>query len=170
MKGSTADFDVEWDAISFEATNQGITDPSMPQAISDDEGGLFVASTQHGKVDTIEDPTVIRVRYVEVNFALLEKAELGDTLILNLFDDLVFTAVLDRLEATTSDGYSWIGHLKGIDHSQVMLVIGGGQMAGNITLPDDFYQVRFAGSGIHAIYRTDQSAFPPEEEPILPGD
>jgi hypothetical protein len=94
----------------------------------------------------------------------------GDLLILNLFDDVAFTAKLDRLEAAGSDGYTWIGHLEGIDHSQVVLVIGGGQMAGNITLPDEFYQVRFAGNGVHAIYRIDQTAFPPEDDPILPGD
>lgn len=39
MKGSTANFDMEGYAISFEATDQGIADISKPQAISDNEGG-----------------------------------------------------------------------------------------------------------------------------------
>lgn len=169
-KGSATNFDMEGGTRSFEATDQGVADMNKLQATSDDEGGLFVASTHQGKADPPEDPTIIRARFVEINLELIEGTEVGDTLILNLFDDVVFTAVLDCLEASGSDGYSWIGHLEEIDHSQVLLAIGGGQVAGNITLPGEFYQVRFTGNRVHAIYRIDQSAFPPEGEPILPGD
>jgi hypothetical protein len=39
-------------------------------------------------------------------------------------------------------------------------------MVGNITMPRAFYQVRYAGIGIHAIHEIDQSAFPNESDPI----
>jgi hypothetical protein len=164
------DFDMAGSNRSVEVTDQGIADMNMEQATSEDQRGIFVASAHLETADISDDPTIIRARFVDINFELLEGAEEGDSLILNLFDDVVLIAKLDRLEAAGSDGYTWTGHVDGIDHSQVLLVIGGGQMAGNITLPDEFYQVRFAGNGVHAIYRIDQSAFPPEEEPILPGD
>jgi len=131
---------------------------------------LFIESDNQGTLDTSDDLTIIRTRFVDINFDLLEGAEVGDALILNLFDDVIYTAILDRVEATNADGYSWVGHLEGTDHSELILIVGGGQMAGNVTLPGAAYQVRFAGNGVHAIYGIDQSAFPPEDEPGLPDE
>jgi len=54
----------------------------------------------------------------------------------------------------------------GVEFSQVILVVGGGQVAGNITSPQGFYQVRYAGEGVHAIYTVDQSVLPNEAPPI----
>jgi len=48
----------------------------------------------------------------------------------------------------------------------VILVVGGSQVAGNITSPEGFYEVRYAGDGVHAIYTIDQSVFPDEADPI----
>jgi len=120
-----------------------------------------------------EDPTIIRSRLVHVNFRLLSKddkaprtmSDVSSFLTLNLFEDVVFTTILDRFELNRSGSYTWIGHIDGIEQSQVTLVIKGDIMSGNITLPDDFYQVRYKGDGLHAIYRIDQSAFPDENEP-----
>jgi len=97
-------------------------------------------------------------------------SDVGDVVMLNLFDYVIFTAVLDRVEPNRSGGYSWIGHLEGVEHSQVILVVKEGLMAGNIVVPKVFYQVRYAGNGVHAIYQIDQSAFPPEDEPVSPGE
>jgi len=127
---------------------------------------LFPDSDRPGSLDTASDPTIVRARYVDVNFEMLKATEVGDALLFDLFEDVVFTAVLDRLEATDFGGYSWIGHLKGVEYSQVVLVVAGGQMAGNITLPGEFYQIRYAGDGVHAIYGIDQSTFPHEAEPV----
>jgi hypothetical protein len=127
---------------------------------------LFPDADKSGTLDTASDPTIVRTRYVDVNFRILEATEVGGAVLFDLFEDVVFTAVLDRLEAASLGGYSWIGHLRGVDHSQVVLVVAGGQIAGNITLPGGIYQIRYAGDGVHAIYEIDQSAFPVEAEPV----
>ena len=63
-------------------------------------------------------------------------------------------------------GLIWVGHLEVIALSSVILVAEDEIMAGNISLPGGFYQVRYAGNGIHAIYQINQAAFPPEADPI----
>lgn len=138
------------------------------------EADLFTDAVIEGTIDKLGDPTVVRDRFVDVKFDLLlkadqlpkDKAATADKLVLNLFQDVVLTALLDRVESNSPDSFSWIGHLEGVENSQVILVVGNGLMAGNITLPGAFYQVRYAGNGIHAVYEIDQSGFPPEAEPI----
>ncbi len=127
--------------------------------------------------DLSDDPTIIHTRFVNVNFDLLggtgsspkTQSEMAKVLLLNLFEAVVFTGVLDRVESNPSGSFSWIGYLEGVEYSQVILVVKERVMAGNITLPGEFYQVRYVGNGVHAIHQIDQGAFPPEAEPI-PGD
>ncbi len=135
--------------------------------------GLFSDSPTEGDLDRSDDPTIIRARFVDINFDLLaavdapqDQSEVRAAVALNLFDDVVFTALLDRLELNRSGSYSWIGHLEGVAHSQAILVVKDRVMAGNIRLPGALYQVRYAGGGVHALYQIDQAAFPPEAEPI----
>ena len=150
------------------------TGPSSIAAPSLDGPYLFTDTAIEEDLDTAGDPTIIRTRFVSVNFDLLGGADTlpgdlsdgGDVAVLNLFDDVVFTAILNRVEPNRSGGYSWLGHLEGVEYSQVILVVKNGLMAGNITLPKVFYQVRYAGSGVHAIYEINQSAFSPDAEPI----
>lgn len=130
-------------------------------------GLLFAASDRSGSLDTSGDPAVVRSRFVDIKLALLEGAEAGDTVVLNLFEDAVFTAVLDS-RGLTSNGFAWTGHIAGTEHGMVTLITGGGQMAANITLDGAHYQVRYAGDGVHAIYEIRQSAFPGGDEPIIP--
>ncbi|MGD8753931.1 MAG: zinc-dependent metalloprotease family protein, partial [Anaerolineales bacterium] len=140
-----------------------------PTASNDAQGeqGLFTDASQRASLDVSSDPTIARTRYVEVNFDMLNGAEVGDTVLLNLYEGLDLLAILESKESLHGGGYTWLGHLEGIDFSQVILVIGGGQMAGNVTMPGGFYQVRWAGNGVHAIYTIDQSQFPDEAEPTL---
>lgn len=131
---------------------------------------LFSDSDTQILSDQPNDPTIVRVRYVDVKLDLLDESEAGDVILLNLFEDAVFPATLEKKQPTQGSGYSWIGHLNGIEHSQMILVEGGDQIAGNITLPGGFYEVRYAGNDVHAIYEIDQSAFPPGDEPVLPDE
>ena len=77
---------------------------------------------------------------------MLESAEVGDTLVLNVSDDVLFIAILERKEPTYGGGYAWIGRLEGIPLGSVVLVVGNGQVAGNISTPSAFYTVRYAGN------------------------
>jgi hypothetical protein len=140
---------------------------SCSSGSSESRIGLFTNAPDQAECSQSSDPTIIRERCVFVNFELLKDMQLGDAILLNLFPDTQYTAILDRIEAQ-ENGYAWIGHLVSVDNSQVTLVMGGGQMAGNVTLPDEFYQIRYVGGLTHAIYQVDQSAFPSEAEPITP--
>jgi len=136
-----------------------------------------------------QDPTIRRSRHVHGNFDLLKdfKAPLSplpqfdmsspgqsqsapvqkSAVTLNLFNDISFPAVRDRMEFRSANRYTWQGHIEGIEHSQVILVNEDGDMAGEIFVrPGEHYQIRPLGGGIHAIYDVDTSAFPPEAEPI----
>jgi hypothetical protein len=48
----------------------------------------------------------------------------------------------------------------------VVLTVVDGDLAGNISFPGGFYEVRPIGSGNFAVYEIDQSAFPDEAPPI----
>jgi hypothetical protein len=130
---------------------------------------LFSNSNIDITPENANDPTVIRSRAVNVNLALLNESEVDDKIILNLFDDTIFTAVLEKKEPTMNDGYTLTGYLDGIQYSQVILIVGGDQIAGNITLPGAFYEIRYTSNHVHAVYQIEQSAYPQEAEPAAPG-
>ena len=140
------------------------------------EARLFSEASPHPIKDLqIEryDPGVIRVRYVKVNFDPLQRSTDAERppkelIILNLFDDVTFSAVMDRIEKRSIGNYTWFGHIDGISLSNVILVIEGSVMVGNITTPGRIYQVRFLTDGIHIIREIDQSVFPSEAEPLIP--
>ncbi|MGA6924237.1 MAG: hypothetical protein WBY88_01075, partial [Desulfosarcina sp.] len=126
-------------------------------------------------MDRPEDPTIVRAKRVHVNYNILVSdtqqlptsvSDTAGTLILNLFGDVALTAVLDRVDSTIPEFFSWIGHVEGIAQSNVTLVVGEGTIQGSIALPDAFYQISHVGNRVHAIYEIDQAAFPPELDPI----
>lgn len=146
----------------------------LPPSVTDREAGLFTDA--EGDLPTPDDPTIIRTRFVYVNLDPLGGAgnsaegrpAVANVLVLNPFEDVVFTAVLDRVELSSSGSLYWIGHVEGVEYSQVTLVVKDRVMVGNITTPGAFYQVRYASNGVHAVHQIDQAAFPPEAEPVAP--
>ena len=136
-------------------------------------GGLFLESSATGTLGVTDHPAVMRHRYVDVDFDELlredgtpKSTEPGYALILNLFDDVVHTALLDRIEYIPGNDFTWLGYLEGEPYSQVIFVVGDGVLVGNIIMPGASFQVRYAGNGVHAICEIDQSAFPPELPPV----
>jgi hypothetical protein len=117
-----------------------------------------------------QDRTVVRWRPVRLNAELLGAAG-AQPIALNLFDDLGFIADPERVERGAR-GTTWIGRLRGLDDSQVVIVVNGAVAAGNITLPSGRYHIRFAGDGVHQVQVIDDSRFPQEDptppEPPLP--
>jgi len=118
-----------------------------------------------------QDSTVVRSRYVQINFDILkgEHFKGADDIVLHLFPDVTLSATKLRIEWRSAKAYTWFGHLKGYDHSQAILVVGDGVMAGNITANGKIYQIRFVSDGIHAVREINQAAFP-EELPPIPGN
>ncbi|TGN99828.1 hypothetical protein PN36_33210, partial [Candidatus Thiomargarita nelsonii] len=101
-------------------------------------------------VQDISDTTTIRQRFVDVETGLLST---NDQIFLNLFEDVSFVATLARVEKL--GGIAWTGHIDSVQESEVTLISRGNQMAANIVLPGAFYQVRYAGEGVHVIKEID---------------
>jgi len=138
--------------------------------------GLFVDASNAADFRAPNDPTIVRTRFVDVKFNLLSDASvssrsagkvtsINDQLNLNLFNDTSFTANLAHVEPAHSGGYVWVGNLDDMEMSQVILIVDGGLIVGNIVSPAGIYQIRHIDGNTHAIYQIDQSAFPPEAEP-----
>ena len=136
--------------------------------------GLFSHATLENELSTTREPPIIRRRFVEINYDLLIRKDLShevkpaiaNTLGLNLFDNVYFTVILDRLELRTIDDFSWIGHIEGMEYSDVILILKDRVMVGNITTSDAHYRVRYKKNDVHTISEIDRSAFLPELEPI----
>ena len=156
--------------VTFLALALGAT--TTLEADSESEG-LFSESSIPGTLEITDTETVKRYRYVDVDFDALigmdgapKDIEPGHTLRLNLFDDVVRTAILERVEFNPGSDYTWLGRLQGDPWGQVILVVGDGALVGNITTQSGFFKVRYAGNGVHAVSEIDRSAFPPELPPI----
>jgi hypothetical protein len=136
---------------------------------------LFKASPSSivKSLSSAKDVQVVRSRAVELDRSLLmEEVELPagarvqkKGLSLNLFDDVSFIAEVDRIEATPH-GMLWIGTLRGVEQSQVVIVVRGEIVAGNISLPDGRYHIRYIGNALHEIQKIDPSLFPEEAPPV----
>jgi hypothetical protein len=143
-------------------------DGEVPSAPGEAGGGLFAASAAPLNPLLVSDPTTIRGRSVTVNLESLQgPGGIAERVVLNLFDDAVFTANLDRVESNLFGGYTWVGHLQGVDLSLVTLVVNEGVLVGKVAWPQGTYEVRYAGSNAqHTIVQIEQSAFAPELDPI----
>jgi hypothetical protein len=124
---------------------------------------LFVATAVTNAPTPENDATISRSRLVTVNSASLASANPASTVILNLFDGVVYTAVLDRTQLNSNGSRSWIGHVEGVAYSQVSFVYNEGVLVGAVAMPQAIYELRYLAAGIHAIYEMNQAAYEPDE-------
>ena len=87
-----------------------------------------------------------------------------ETLTLNLFEDVVFTGIVERTAPTFSGGYSLSGRLVGEAPGTVTLVVNGETVAGTVRTLGGTYWIRSAGDGRYAI---SQVELPPLECEVL---
>ena len=109
---------------------------------------------------------VRRFRRVEVNFRPIFHGNSAPTIgssaksiDLNLFPDLCLRVVREQV-ADVGGKVEWIGHVKDVLNSRVVLVFDGQLMVGTITMDRDTYRISYLGDGIHAVTDIDQAAFP----------
>ncbi len=149
---------------------------SQPAAATPPGPALFADSNQGGASDQFPNPTVMRARSATINWGLLptgartdSRALPGNTLVLNLFDNVSFLAVLDQVDVKRN-GVVWVGHISDSPASTVTLVTEGNVMAGSIVMPGATYSIRSTQNDVHTIYEINQAAFPPEAKPLVAGD
>ena len=78
------------------------------------------------------------------------------TLTLNLFEDVVFTGIVERTAPTFSGGYSISGRLGGKPLGTLTLVVNGETVAGSVRTLGGTYRIRSVGDGLYAISEVEE--------------
>ena len=161
---------IAWFVATLLITFPGTGHSAENQAQS---GGLFspVKSSEFRSAATARpDDITIRRREVTIDFGMLElsKATLSqrtDTpskLTLNLFDDTVLAAIVDRT-VPTSTGYSLSGRIEGVELGTVTLVVNGSVVAGSVRTPGGTFRIRSIGKRLYAISEINESKLLPPD-------
>ncbi len=101
----------------------------------------------------------------DINVEDVDQRKVGKLLKLNLFNDLEFIAVQERI-SLVAGSHSWLGNIKGEMYNRVILVYKDERMAGTIQTSEGTYRIRYAGENLHVIEELAMSAFPSEADPI----
>ena len=153
------------------------------EAAAQPDGIFTPASASAAEVDATRidpDPLTLRRRLVTIDLGQLVPAtdaaprgaaagiEIAPAgmLTLNLFDDAVFTGLVERTAPTFAGGQALSGRLAGIEMGTLTLVVNGEVVAGTVRTPEATYRIRPAGNGLHAVSQVDLSQLPPAAEPI----
>ncbi len=103
-------------------------------------------------------------RIVNVHTDLLS----SDTMTLNLFNDVVVTAVRDRIIDNVNGHTTWIGHIDGEQYSEVFLTLHGKTLSGNVQIGAITYEIKPIDNGQHDITQVDPSKNPEHSQPKQP--
>ena len=151
------------------------TAPSDVHDAQDQLGGLF--SKIEGDPPPSSDVETLASRLVGIDFGQLAQvtkptispkrpaASKPQTLVLNLFDDVVFTGIVEHVEPTASGHALW-GRLDGVELGTMTLVVNGSVVVGTVRTPEAVYSIRTAGDGKYVIRQIDESTLPPLGEPL----
>ena len=155
------------------------TAPSNGDARKAQPGGLF--SEGEGDPPPSPDVETLASRLVGIDFGQLArvtkppdgsktrtvgKPPTPQTLVLNLFDDVVFTGIVEHVEPTSSGRVLW-GRLDGVELGTMTLVVNGSVVAGTVRTPEAVYTIRTVGDGKYVIRQIDESTLPPLGEPLV---
>jgi hypothetical protein len=112
---------------------------------------------------------IVRSRYVHINTELLldknnQILELksGTQLGLNLFPDVNFIGVIERIEKNGSDNYSWIGYLQDIEPSRMYIIFTEGVFLAHFASPSGVYEVQSIKNDLYQVVEIDQTKLPQE--------
>ena len=143
--------------------------------------GAAAANVSGAGGPSLEAEITLRSRLVTIDFDMLARAASGVTsgpdsaaLTLNLFDDMVFTGIVEGRAPTFSGGYALMGRLAGVEPGSVTLVVNGTVVAGSIRTPTATYRIRPAGASTYTVSQIDPSRLPEGAEPLtaesVPGE
>lgn len=122
------------------------------------------------------DLGVSRIQNVQVNTAVLDQIieefvknpDITQRIRFDVFDNLSFTASINKKESTLDGGYILSGYLEDTREGRITLVSNRGTISAILTDYTTQYQLKKNFSGLYQFEEIDQSAFPNELEPIIP--
>ena len=94
----------------------------------------------------------------------------SDALTLNLFDDVIVTAVRDRTIDNVKGNTTWIGRVEGEPDSEVFLTVRGNTMSGNVQIGKDLYEIKTKGNNQYDITQVDPGKNPKHSQSKKPED
>ncbi len=117
--------------------------------------------------------SVARRRAVAVNFEHLDPpaGNAPSALGVELFDGVIVTLDLDRVEKRGPGNFTWNGRVRGYEGSLAILTVANGQIAGTITLSDtaarttETYQIHSEADGAQSLRKLNPSGFPSDHPP-----
>ena len=112
---------------------------------------------------------VIRQQAIEIPDAgLIADASRSSVLQLDLFADVTFRAVRDRIEPT-ANGVSWSGTLEGYPGSSAVFVLANQIFLGHIWAPFGFFRIEQMPGGGYVVQQVDQHLSPePYDDGLVP--
>jgi hypothetical protein len=118
--------------------------------------GLFVATTAPAVLGAADNDGVIRSRTVSIDFTRFQNAQIGAKIPLNLFDDSLLTAQLERRENGLNGAYTWAGAILEQTDASFVLTVNGNQLLGQVMLLGQTYLVEPQGTnGLHTVSQVD---------------
>ena len=166
------------------STPTSTPEPAVPTAPSDadsDEAQTAVLFSEvEGEPPVSTDAETIASRLVGIDFGQIAQITsppidpkdsvtgtppTPHTLVLNLFEDVVFTGIVEHVEPTASGHALW-GSLEGVELGTMTLVVNGKIVVGTVRTPNAVYTIRTVGDGKYVIRQIDESSLPPLGEPL----
>ena len=115
------------------------------------------------------EPRILRERRVDLDPSLLDAPTSAQRLQLDLFPDVLYTAVLDRFtRSETGVTWTWTGRLAGVPLSSAVFVAVDGAMAGHVSSPLGEFVLTRDGAGGYVIQQVAPDAFLLEDDAVIP--
>ena len=112
------------------------------------------------------DLVTLASRLVGVDFGQLAQAiESFAPIVLNMFDDAVFTGIVEDVQ-TTSAGHALLGKIEGVESGTFALVANGRVLSGTVRTLDAVYTIRTLSDGKYVVRQIDEASLPPPGEPL----
>lgn len=120
------------------------------QAWSGDDFFFLDINSGQPKTALPSSDIVKRIRPVLTDLAKLTGIDRGE-LVCNCFDDVIVTVNLVKQDRTIGGQTLWLGTIKGVAHSYVMLVSNNKTVSGEISSAAFHYQIRPWQEGFHIV-------------------
>lgn len=145
-----------------------VTPTIMPNSLPSSASSELFLETESTSAVT-SGPHIARSRFVKVNFALLlddakqsSRLKTNSEIMLNLFPDVTYIGVIDHIEENGFD-YSWSGHLKDVEFSELTIVYTGETFIAHFASPGGVYEVSNVGEDLYQVVLIDQTKLPSGE-------
>ena len=92
----------------------------------------------------------------------------AESITLNLFDNVSYVAILDRVVQRSAKRYTWFGHIEGQTGSNVILVINNDRITGQVEVNGKTFTIRATKDGDHQVIELKPQNFKIDDGGVVP--